>query len=125
MSEVSILNDSKLFDREDFVERLMGDEDLAKGILSVFIQDMASQFVRLAQALAAGDTKTLRMASHSVKGAAGSVSAPEMQEKARKLEASAAIGDLVAASTVLPELVSSFDRARPLMERFCDGVVGQ
>jgi HPt (histidine-containing phosphotransfer) domain-containing protein len=122
---VSILNDSKLFDREEFVERLMGDEDLAKGILMVFIQDMASQIVLLAQALAAGDIKALRMTSHSVKGAAASVGGREMQEKARELEASAANGDLVAASAVLPELVSSFDRTRPLMERFCHGIVGQ
>ena len=104
---------------------MMGDEDLAKGILMVFLEDMPSKLAVLAQAQATGDTKALRMTSHSVRGAAASVGGREIQEKAQELEASAANGDLLAATAALPELVSSFDRTRPLMERFCHGVVRQ
>jgi len=39
----------------------MGDEDLAKGILMVFLEDMPSKLAVLAQAQATGDTKALRM----------------------------------------------------------------
>ena len=107
------------FDRNDFIERLMGNEDLAQRIVWEFVEDMPRQMALLAQALNNFDASALRQVAHSIKGSAANVSGLEVREIAQKLEESAAVGDLIAAASALPELSASFERARPLMERFC------
>jgi HPt (histidine-containing phosphotransfer) domain-containing protein len=107
-----------LFDREDFVERLMGNEELAKRILNGFVEDMPRQLARLAQALNSFDADTVRVVAHSIKGAAANVSGLEMREIAQKLERTGSSGDLAVAAA-LPELSASFERVKPAMESFC------
>ncbi|HUO29581.1 MAG TPA: PAS domain S-box protein [Bryobacteraceae bacterium] len=108
------------FDREDFVERLMGNEDLARRILRGFVEDMPRQIALLAEAVNNEDSQAARLTAHSVKGAAGNVGGTEMREIAWKLEQASRAGDLTAVSAALPELAASFERVRPAMERFCD-----
>ena len=114
------------FDREDLVERLMGNEDLARRIVRGFVEDMPLQIARLAQAVNNLDSDTVRLVAHSIKGAAASVCGLEMQEIAHKLEQSGSAGDLAAASAALPELSASLERARPIMQEFGrDDVAGR
>jgi HPt (histidine-containing phosphotransfer) domain-containing protein len=108
-----------VFDREGFVERLMGDEDLAQRIIRGFVGDMPRQIALLAQAVNNLDSKAVRLVAHSIKGAAASVGGLEIREMAWKLEQTGRAGDFAAATAVLPELSASFERARPAMERFC------
>jgi hypothetical protein len=49
----------------------------------------------------------------------------EVQETARKLEQTAAAGDLSSAAETLLELEKSFERAMPVMERFCHETLDQ
>jgi HPt (histidine-containing phosphotransfer) domain-containing protein len=109
------------FDGDDFVERLMGDEDMAQKILRGFVEEMPLQLARLARAVENSDGNELRLVAHSIKGAAANVGGNEVREVALKMEKSAASGDLSAAPAALLELSASFDRARPIMEEFCDG----
>jgi HPt (histidine-containing phosphotransfer) domain-containing protein len=57
--------------------------------------------------------------AHSIKGAAASVSGPEIRDASRKLEQQGRDEDLTAAFAALTELSASFERARPVMESFC------
>jgi CheY-like chemotaxis protein len=107
------------FDREDFVERMMLDEDLARKIVRRFMEDMPRQIASLAQAVTNLDTKAVRLVAHSIKGAAANVSGLEMREIAWKLEQAGGASDLTAATAALPELSASFERVRSTMERFC------
>ncbi len=112
-------NDAAMaFDREDFVERLMGNEDLARRLVRGFVDDMPEQIARLAQAVSNLDAEAVRLVAHSIKGAAASVCGLEMQEIAHRLEQNGRAGDLAAASAALPELSASLDRARPIMQKF-------
>ncbi len=104
-----------LFDGKDFAERLMGNEDLERRILRVFMDDMPRQLMMLAQALNDADEDAVRLVAHSIKGAAGNVGGTEMREIAWKLEQCGS-----AATTALPDLMASFERTRPLMQRFCE-----
>ena len=106
------------FDQQGFVKRMMGDERLAQRIVHAFMDDMPRQLILLAQALSNTDAKALRIAAHTIKGAAATVGGLEIQEEARKVEQSATAGDLTAAEAALPELVASVTRAKPIMERF-------
>jgi len=106
------------FAQEDFIDRLMGIEDLAKEILEVFVEDMPRQLAMLSLAVKNTDAKALRLTAHSVSGASGNVGGAEMQELARKLERMAVSGDLSTAAAAVPELSAAFDRARVAMECF-------
>jgi CheY-like chemotaxis protein/HPt (histidine-containing phosphotransfer) domain-containing protein len=108
-----------VFDREGFVERLMGNELLAQRIIRGFVDDMPRQLALLAQAVENLDAMSLRLAAHSIKGAAANVGGSEVQAIAWKLEETAASGNLSSADESLLELSASFERARPVMESFC------
>jgi HPt (histidine-containing phosphotransfer) domain-containing protein len=107
-----------VFDEEEFVERLMGNEDLAQRIVRGFVDDMPHQLALLAQAVNSLDGNALRLAAHSINGAAANVGGLEMSGIAWKLEQAGSAGDLTAAAATLPELLASFERVKPAMERF-------
>ena len=106
------------FHGEDLVARLMGNEELAQRIVRGFVDDMPGQIARLAQAVRDLDGNAVRLAAHSIKGAAANVGGQEVREAAWKLEQEGRAGDLRAAVAALPELTASFERVRPAMERF-------
>ena len=107
------------FDREEFQDSLMGNETLARRIVRRFVDDMPIQIARLAEAVSDGNAPQVRLVAHSIKGAAASVSGPEMRDASWKLEQQGRDGDLTAAVDALRELSASFERARPVMENFC------
>jgi CheY-like chemotaxis protein/HPt (histidine-containing phosphotransfer) domain-containing protein len=107
------------FDREDFVERLMANEDLAQRIIHGFLEDMPRQLTLLAQAVNNSDANAVRLVAHSIKGAAANVCGLEMREIAQKLEQTGSANDLEGAAAALPELSASFESVRPIMEKFC------
>jgi HPt (histidine-containing phosphotransfer) domain-containing protein len=111
---------SEAFDREEFSDRVMGNEALARRILRGFVNDMPRQFALLAQALSEGDAGKVRLAAHSIKGAAASVSGREIREVSGKLEQQAKTGNLSGVDAALAEISASFERARTVMEDFCD-----
>ena len=107
-----------VFDQRDFVERMMGNENLAQKIIRGFVKDMPLQIVLLAEALQNLDENAVRLAAHSIKGAAGNVGAVQMQQIAWRLEQTVMAGDLTAVAVALPELSLSFERTKPIMEHF-------
>ncbi|MGA3019264.1 MAG: Hpt domain-containing protein [Bryobacteraceae bacterium] len=107
------------FDREDFVERMMLDEDTARKIVRRFMEDMPRQIASLAQAVTNLDTKAVRLVAHSIKGAAANVSGLEMREIAWQLEQAGSASDLTTATAAMPQLSASFERARSAMDEFC------
>ena len=107
-----------VFDREGFVDRLMGNEDLAQRIIRGFVEDMPRQIALLAQAVNNRDADAVRLVAHSIKGAAANVGGLEVREIAWKLEQTGRAGDLAAAAATLPELSARFESLRPIMEKF-------
>jgi HPt (histidine-containing phosphotransfer) domain-containing protein len=97
----------------------MGNEDLAQRIVRGFVSDMPRQIALLAQAVKDLDGDAVRLAAHSIKGAAANVGGLEMRDAAWKLEQTGSAGDLTGAVAVLPQLSATFERLRPALERFC------
>jgi two-component system, sensor histidine kinase and response regulator len=107
-----------LFDPDQFAETVMGNGVLARRIIRKFVDDMPRQLALLAQAVGDGDAPRVRLVAHSIKGAAASVSGPEIREASWKLEQQGRDGNLTGARGALVELSASFERARPVMESF-------
>jgi HPt (histidine-containing phosphotransfer) domain-containing protein len=111
--------ESTAFDREELVERLMGDEERARRIIGRFLEDIPKQLTALAEAISHTDPQAARMHAHAIKGAAANVGGNGIREVACKLEQLGSAGDLPAAAVALPELEASFECARTAMEQFC------
>jgi HPt (histidine-containing phosphotransfer) domain-containing protein len=108
------------FESEDFVERLMGDRDLAKRVIRGFVDDMPRQIALLAEAVSGGEASQVRLIAHSIKGAAANVCGLEVRDAARTLELSASTGDMTGVVTALPALSRSLEHLRPIVENFCE-----
>jgi len=107
------------FDQKGFIDSVMGSESLARRVIRGFVSDMPRQIALLAQAVSDGDAPRVVLLAHSIKGAAASVNGHEMREASRKIEQQGRDGNLTEPRDALHELSACFERARQVMERFC------
>ncbi|TVR75547.1 MAG: response regulator, partial [Spirochaetaceae bacterium] len=75
------------------MERMMGDESLAREILNAFLDDAARFCTPFDAALDTSDMRGLERLAHSAKGVAGTLCADELQALAAQVEAAARNGD--------------------------------
>ena len=111
------------FDASAFVERLMGNEELARRVAAMFVDTMPGQLAALSKAIARSDATASRIAAHSIKGAAANVGGDSVQDLAARMEKLVESGSMETASSVFPELEANFFSLKPLLEEFCRGNV--
>jgi CheY-like chemotaxis protein/HPt (histidine-containing phosphotransfer) domain-containing protein len=112
--------DESLFDADDLVERMMGNEDLARRIARSFVDSMPGQLAALADAIGRSDPRGTMLAAHTIKGAAANAGGVSLQKLAGKLEKLGEAGALARASELLPELAATFRSVKPVMESFLE-----
>ncbi len=103
-----------IFDKADFLHRMMNDEELAVEIMSEYLVDMEEQLRRLKSSAETEEMSVLVRLAHTVKGASANVGAKEVQATALKAEKAAA-------SANRPEFLSLV----PLIESAFQGLKGQ
>ncbi len=81
--------DSKLFDRDTFLEKLDDDIELYKELLDDFLQSAKRYIEEIETGIKEEDFEKIRIAAHSIKGSSGSIEAHQMQSAAHQLEKSA------------------------------------
>ncbi|MCX6596812.1 MAG: ATP-binding protein [Acidobacteria bacterium] len=106
------------FDAEDFLDRMMGSEDLARRIVEVFVNDTPNQLKALAEALRQADSRNARLIAHSIKGSAANVGGQGLSNVAAQMEKLGEAGDLVAVQQMLPALAANYDALLPLLQEF-------
>jgi HPt (histidine-containing phosphotransfer) domain-containing protein len=74
----------------------MDDEDLAQEVVKGFLSDIPRQLKRLHTYLASGDLSGVARQAHTIKGAAGNVSAEALRGVALQMEKAIQSGDIVA-----------------------------
>ena len=82
-----------LWNRSAMMERMSGDESLAREILESFLEDVDRFLEPFDEALDRGDTRGLERLAHSAKGVAGTICAEELQALAARVEEAARSGD--------------------------------
>jgi PAS domain S-box-containing protein len=97
-----------VFDRPALLARLMGDRDLVKEIIAVFLEDMPRQIQKLRLHIEQGDAGSAGEQAHAIKGAAANVGGLALSAVASELEKSGRAGRLEAAAALLPELERQF-----------------
>ena len=92
------------------LQRLGGDVDLFRKIVSLFDEDAPGLLETIRQSVAAGDPVRLQRAAHSLKGLAANFGAADAMASALRLEEMGKSGDLAGAEEVIGRLAEEIDR---------------
>jgi len=101
-----------VFDRAGMLDRMMGDEDLARMVTETFLDDAPKQIEALRGFLAAGDVSGTERQAHTIKGAAANIGGEALRELAFKMEKTARAGNLDEVRDRLPEMITQFELLR-------------
>jgi signal transduction histidine kinase/CheY-like chemotaxis protein len=91
-------------DLNAFIERVGGDEELAREMALLFIPDATRLLDKIEQAVQDGDAERLRQEAHALKGAAGNFGAARTVNAAIELEHMGRTGDLTRSREVAAAL---------------------
>lgn len=110
------VSNTQIFDRNGFVDRLRGDEDLARTVIVKFLEDIPKQIEALKGMLRKGDRAGAHRQSHTIKGASANVSGMALQQVASEMEKAGGAGELQRVHALVPELESQFQRLKAMIE---------
>ena len=79
----------------------IGDEALVRELMPVCVQDNRSRLESLCEVIEAKDAANVKLYAHAIKGSAANLGAEQLSEAARRLEHTAAAGDLSQAPALL------------------------
>lgn len=113
----AVESESPVFDHEGMLNLLMGDEELVKEVIELFLADIPRQIQTLKEFLEDGDVPGSERQAHTIKGASASVCGQRLRQVAFEMEKAARTGDLIAAKTRMFELEAQFDQVKEAMER--------
>jgi CheY-like chemotaxis protein len=100
-----------VFDYPKMLERVMGDEELAKSVMETFQQEMPGLADMLRRSLREGDLERIELYAHSIKGASANFSLERLCAVAGRIEAAAKAKNDVSASAELPAFEKEFEAA--------------
>ncbi len=98
-----------IFDRPALIARLMGDEDLAKDIIAVFLEDLPKRILALKGDLDRGDVGSAGGQAHAIKGAAANLGGMALSAAAFEMEEAGQAGRREELAALLPEMERQFD----------------
>ena len=109
-------------DRKSLLDRVEGDQELLAEIIQLFLTDAPHLLETMRNALRLGDMILLERSAHSMKGAAGNMSALVTVSAAEQLEHSAKKGDVKLSQTNLATLEAAVGRLLPVLADLCQEV---
>ena len=109
-------------DRASLLDRVEGDQELLAEMIQLFLADAPHLLDAMRNALQQGDMISLERSAHSIKGAAGNMSALVTVNAASQLEQSAKKGDAESSRANLAALEGAVERLLPALEGLCQEV---
>jgi two-component system sensor histidine kinase/response regulator len=98
----------------DLISRL-GDEDLIREIVPVFLKDKQERLDKLVEAVETGDAKMIKLYAHAIKGAARNIGAVRLSTIAYRLECAGGQENLEAANPLLDALRAELEKVVALL----------
>jgi len=99
----------RVFDREALIERVMGEEELARKLIGIFLADIPKQVRSLRERIENSDAEKISWYSHKVKGSSANIGAMALSNIAAKMDEASKDGRLDEVTTLLPELEKQYD----------------
>jgi signal transduction histidine kinase/CheY-like chemotaxis protein/HPt (histidine-containing phosphotransfer) domain-containing protein len=110
-------SEPEVFDQVACLNRLGGNEELLRRIVTVFLGDAQQQVNNLAEALASVDSAQVSRQAHKLSGASGSISAIALHELTFKLETAAREQSLERLAELGAPLSQTFAALKRVLER--------
>jgi HPt (histidine-containing phosphotransfer) domain-containing protein len=109
-------HNQKVFDRRVLIDRLMGDEDLAKNIIKGFLDDMPLQIRVIKESINLKQANHASSIAHKIKGAAGNIGSPSFQAVAHSMEKAGEVGEIKKLISLMHQLEACFEQLKQEME---------
>ncbi len=93
-----------VFNREKFLERMMGDEEFAREVAGEFLKELPALVSILKQHVAQSDLESIWKQAHKIKGSAANVGGEALRDVALKVEQAGKAGNSADAVQWAPEL---------------------
>ncbi len=114
--DASMQKEAVIFDRQAFMERMMGDEELVRAAISVFLEDMPRQIDALEKYLFAGDATGAGRQAHTIKGAAANLGGEALKAVAARIEELTKNREIKTAQQQVNELKEQFFKLTAVMQ---------
>jgi signal transduction histidine kinase/DNA-binding response OmpR family regulator len=114
-SNITYASQLPVFDRNVFLDRVMGDEKKADKIVELFLDDIPRKIELLEKAMETCDLDTFQRVIHSIKGAAANVGGEALCELAAQVEKACKEGQFELVIDGYPQLLSQFDSLKEAM----------
>ncbi len=111
-----------VFDIPAMMDRLGGDQDLARELIWGFLEDLPKQISALRGYLEAGDAPNAVRQAHTVKGASANMGGEALSAVALEMETAAKNGRLESAAARQSELEAQFIRLKEAMNDYLKGL---
>ena len=102
-----------MFDQEQALERMGGDQDLLREVAALFLEDAPNMMKAVSDALAKADASALERAAHTVKGCVANFGAKPAFEAALELEMAGRKRDLQEAGRLWERLRDAIGQLTP------------
>jgi CheY-like chemotaxis protein/HPt (histidine-containing phosphotransfer) domain-containing protein len=109
---------SPVFNREEFLGRMVDDEDFARAVSAGFLEDLPKQLMALKEQLAQEDLESVWKQAHKMKGSAASVGGEALRDAALKVEQAGKAGDLAALAGRVSELEVQTARLQEALQQW-------
>jgi two-component system, sensor histidine kinase and response regulator len=106
-----------VLDRVEAMTRAQGDRELLRELVDLFLGGCDGQLRQLREASTRGEAATVRLVSHTLKGAVSTFGAHRAAEAAQRLELLGREGKLEGSGQALAELVAEIERLKPALRR--------
>jgi signal transduction histidine kinase/CheY-like chemotaxis protein/HPt (histidine-containing phosphotransfer) domain-containing protein len=104
VGQTATADDVPVFDRLELLERLGGREEMLERFLGMFSRNVSGYMEALLSAIEQVDVEQIRIQAHTIKGAAGNISARRMKDTAAAMETAAREGRLDKTSELIQQL---------------------
>jgi PAS domain S-box-containing protein len=108
----AVENQTAVFDKAALTQRLMGDEELVKTVLAIFLEDIPLQIQMLKEYLDTRDAAGAERQAHTIKGASANIGGEALRVIAFEMEKNGKAGDIEAMMLRMPDLEAQFERLR-------------
>jgi CheY-like chemotaxis protein len=114
--ESTVGDDVPRFDEAELMERLGGDREVLREVVAIFRHSTPDIVSEIQTALEARDLARLRGAAHTLKGAAGNLSAKRVAALAFEIENAAHSSDVALASHYFPRLAAEAEELLTILQ---------
>jgi PAS domain S-box-containing protein len=106
-----------VFDRDGFMNRIMGDMELARTLAEGFLADMPVQIKKLKAAIGTGDSSLAGKQAHRIKGAALTIGGIAFQKIAYSMELAGKAGNLKMLGAQMSQLEEEFENLKEFIQK--------